>query len=90
MAESDVLHLGERAYAAGERPHRFAYRNYKGEVEARTVRGPYRLWWGCTTFHPTPCLLLDAYDVGRGAVRTYRVVDVLGAWTEVADGQAEG
>jgi predicted DNA-binding transcriptional regulator YafY len=51
------------------------YTNYRGERAWRTVV-PLRLYYGSTDQHPVPQWLLDAYDQGKRAVRTFAMADV--------------
>lgn len=53
----------------------FDYKNWRGEVAHRRVRG-VRLWFGTTEHHPEPCLLLHAIDLDRGVERDFRVLDM--------------
>lgn len=54
------------------------YRNHKGEVSERAVV-PRRLWYGECAWHPGPQWLLEAFDLGKNARRTFALRDVL-AW----------
>lgn len=57
-------------------PLRFLYRNHRGEVSERVVQ-PSRLAYGSTEWHPEPQWLLEAYDLGKSAMRTFALRDVL-------------
>lgn len=54
---------------------RFRYRNWKGEIAWRWV-APRLVRWGATEFHPEPQWLLEAYDLDKGADRTFALKDV--------------
>jgi len=58
----------------------FAYTNHRGE-SARRVVVPRLLWYGSTEYHPTPGWLLDAWDVHKGACRSF-AVDGIDDWTD--------
>lgn len=51
------------------------YTNYKGVTADRVVL-PERLWFGSTSWHPTPQWLMDALDVAKGERRTFALSDV--------------
>ncbi len=50
------------------------YRNYRGEVSERRFQVS-EFWHGSTEWHPEPCLLLRAFDLGKQAERDFRVLD---------------
>lgn len=50
------------------------YRNYKGEVEDRSII-PMRLYVGTSQWHPEAGWLLEAYDLGKSAIRTFSLKD---------------
>ena len=52
------------------------YRDYRGRPVRRDVV-PSRIWFGETAIHPGTQWLLDAYDIDKGAYRTFAVRDVL-------------
>jgi predicted DNA-binding transcriptional regulator YafY len=58
------------------------YVNYRGERAWRTIT-PLRLYYGSTEHHPTAQWLLEAFDHGKGAVRTFAMVEML-QWNAVA------
>lgn len=51
------------------------YTNYRGEKAVRRVE-PQRIWFGSTDFHPEPQWLLDVFDLGRAAIRTFAMRDI--------------
>lgn len=50
------------------------YRNHRGDVATRTVT-PRQVWYGTTEWHPRPQWLLDVWDHGKNAERTYALAD---------------
>lgn len=49
----------------------FDYVNWKGERATRLVR-PLRVRFGTAPpWHPEPCWLLDAFDIGKSALRSF-------------------
>lgn len=59
---------------------RILYKNYRGDWSSRVI-SPQTLWYGTTEFHKEPQHLLDALDIGKGAVRTFSMQD-LKQWQE--------
>lgn len=57
------------------------YANYRAERTRRTII-PGDLYFGETAWRPGAQWLLDAYDVDRGATRTFALKDVH-SWTPV-------
>ncbi|QFG38330.1 hypothetical protein BDE18_0382 [Paracoccus pantotrophus] len=55
-------------------PITMTYRNYRGEVDNRTVL-PIRVWFGSTDWHPEPGWLLSAYDLAKDAHRDFALAD---------------
>ena len=55
-------------------PITMTYRNYRGEVDERTII-PVKLWHGKTDWHPKPGWLLTAFDVGKDAERDFALAD---------------
>jgi predicted DNA-binding transcriptional regulator YafY len=51
------------------------YTNHRGEASWRKIL-PHRLHFGSTEYHPGPQWLLDAYDVGKEADRTFALKDI--------------
>jgi hypothetical protein len=64
----------------------FNYKNYRGEVDMRTVH-PIKLWHGSTEYHREPQWLLKAYDPTKGDERDFAVKDIVGEdrWRAIAD-----
>lgn len=56
-------------------PVEIDYTNYRGERAVRLIR-PHRLWFGATEHHPAAQYLLDAYDLGKHAMRTFALADI--------------
>lgn len=52
------------------------YTNYRGETADRRVI-PIRIRFGSTKWHPEPQWLLEAFDLDRGADRSFAMRDVL-------------
>lgn len=57
------------------------YTNYRGETARRKII-PSSIWFGSTEYHPKAQWLLEAYDVEKGADRTFAIADVA-EWTEL-------
>lgn len=57
-------------------PMKFRYRNYKGEIEDRTVDAP-EMWFGSTKWHPERQWLMKAFDWYRLEFRDFAVKDIL-------------
>lgn len=55
----------------------FTYTNYRGWTGVRRVR-PLRIRFGPSEWHPEPQWLLDAYDLDKGADRSFALKDVTG------------
>ncbi|MEX0594487.1 MAG: hypothetical protein WD157_00070 [Patescibacteria group bacterium] len=51
------------------------YTNYRGETGERQIV-PRKLWFGSTPYHPEKLWLLDAFDIGKQADRTFAVKDI--------------
>lgn len=62
------------------------YTNYRGERATRRII-PERIWFGATDWHPEPQWLLDAFDIDRGAERSFAIKDVeqFGGTVDVPD-----
>lgn len=63
----------------------FRYLNYRGEIQGRRVRfhrGGGSLHWGSTGHYPEEQWLLEAWDLDRGAWRTFALVNILGTEPE--------
>ena len=54
---------------------KIVYTNYRGETAIREIV-PKRIWYGKTDWHPEEQWLLDAYDPGKGADRSFAMKDV--------------
>lgn len=54
------------------------YTNWRGEHGERRVI-PQRIWFGSTEWHPEPQWLLDAFDIERGANRSFTMAEIR-AW----------
>jgi predicted DNA-binding transcriptional regulator YafY len=54
------------------------YTNHRGERAWRRIVPGFR-WWGSTEHHSPACWLLDAWDVDKGAMRSFAVADVHGS-----------
>ncbi len=50
------------------------YRNYRGEVDQRTVE-PIYIWFGSTKYHPEPGWLMHAKDLAKGERRDFALAD---------------
>lgn len=56
-------------------PLTFAYQNWRGAVSTRTVQ-PIRIEYGATEWHPEAQWLLIAWDIEKGAERSFAVKDI--------------
>ncbi len=54
----------------------FVYRNWRDDVEERTVL-PKRIYWGTTDYYQTKQWLMEAWDVHRGAERVFALERML-------------
>ncbi len=61
---------------------RFRYRNHRGEEAERRVR-PIRLWFGSTSWHPSPQWLLEGFDLDRQATRDYAMANMISPWERI-------
>ena len=59
------------------------YTNYRGE-RGRRVIVPTLLYFGSTPWHTEPQWLLSAYDVAKGAARTFAMRDIHD-WVDVKE-----
>lgn len=50
------------------------YRNYRGKISERRFLIE-EFWYGSTDWHPTPGLMLKAFDLDKGAMRDFCVTD---------------
>jgi predicted DNA-binding transcriptional regulator YafY len=57
---------------------RILYTNYRGETALRIIV-PQKILFGETEWHPEPQWLLEAYDVEKGASRSFAMKDIR-AW----------
>jgi predicted DNA-binding transcriptional regulator YafY len=60
------------------------YRNYRGETRTRRIR-PSRIWYGSAEWHTDPQWILDAWDLDKGALRSFAVQDIF-RWSAQDDG----
>ncbi|MDE4176341.1 hypothetical protein PXK01_19470 [Phaeobacter sp. PT47_59] len=79
MAEFDGKHLLSDAPRDGDMtsqatPITFTYKNYRGEVAARTAV-PKEIWFGTTEWHTEPGWLMTAYDLEKAADRGFALAD---------------
>ena len=51
------------------------YTNYRGETALRTIV-PERIWFGSTEWHREDGWMLDAFDVEKGAERSFAMKDI--------------
>mgnify|MGYP005864930371 CR=1 FL=1 len=68
----------------GERSIRFWYTNYRGERSIRTAV-PVILSWGQSQWHPRPQWLMTAFDMDKGAERTFALEDCQFIPSEVSE-----
>ena len=61
----------------GDRAVHLDYTNWKGERRWRRVL-PQSLWYGTTSYHPTPQWFIRAVDLEKNAVRDFAVKDLHG------------
>lgn len=52
------------------------YRNWRGEVSRRRIL-PRFIRYGATEWHPEPQYVLEAFDLDKGADRSFALADVL-------------
>jgi hypothetical protein len=58
----------------GHRPIDVDYTNHRGETRVRRII-PISMRWGCTEHHTEDQWLLECWDVGKHARRTYALKD---------------
>ncbi|MCZ7861508.1 hypothetical protein O9X98_08860 [Agrobacterium salinitolerans] len=58
----------------GDMPLTCEYKNWRGEVAVRRLR-PISFWYGSTEWHPTPGLMLKAFDLDKNEERDFCVAD---------------
>lgn len=51
------------------------YLNHRGELRWRTIR-PTSTWYGKTEYYPQPQWLLNAFDEGKKAERTFALANI--------------
>lgn len=68
--------IGVTSTAAEGEAVRIRYKNYRGETAIRNIR-PCRIWFGATSWHPTPQWLMDAIDIDKDAERSFALSDIL-------------
>jgi predicted DNA-binding transcriptional regulator YafY len=56
----------------------FSYKNWRGEVEERTIR-PIHVWFGESGFHRGEQWFLRGFDVDKKAMRDFALNDMRGA-----------
>lgn len=56
------------------------YTNWRGERALRTIEPRQLVWSEGNEFHPRPQWLLEAWDVEKGALRSFAMVDIH-SWT---------
>lgn len=52
------------------------YTNHRGKTASRKIH-PLGVWFGSTQWHPEKQWILDAYDVGKEAVRSFAMKDMV-------------
>lgn len=55
----------------------FYYRNWKGEKSIRRVLAPVQTFRGTTQWHKEQQMFLNAFDIGKNAVRDFAMNDIL-------------
>lgn len=51
------------------------YTNYRGETSTRRII-PLRVRFAASEWHPTPQWLMDAFDIGKDAERSFALKDI--------------
>jgi predicted DNA-binding transcriptional regulator YafY len=54
---------------------KICYTNYRGETSIREII-PQKVWFGSTEWHPENGWLLNAFDVEKGADRSFSLKDI--------------
>lgn len=54
----------------------FEYKNWRGEVDIRTVI-PIEVYWGSTEYHPKEQWMLKALDLKKHDYRDFAVEDII-------------
>mgnify|MGYP000881435652 CR=1 FL=1 len=55
------------------------YKNHRGEISIRLIR-PEDIFFGSTQWHPEPQWIINAYDYGKEARRSFAIGDIA-FWT---------
>lgn len=63
------------------------YKNHRGEIGIRLIR-PEDIFFGSTQWHPEPQWIINAYDYGKEARRSFAISDIA-FWTFPAPPRAE-
>lgn len=53
----------------------FNYKNYRGEISKRTAKIS-TIWFGETSYHPTPQWIMTAYDFDKMEQRDFAMQDM--------------
>jgi len=53
----------------------FTYKNYRGEVNRRFVKGKLKLYFGSTEWHPEKQWLITGHDLVKNASRSFALKD---------------
>lgn len=70
--------LNKSMYAGINSPNiRFFYRNWKGEMGYREIKGSPMFWYGESKYHKGPQWFIKAYDVNKEDVRDFAVADII-------------
>lgn len=68
--------------------HTVTYRNWQGVTSERRIQVT-EIYYGATTYHPTPQWLLRAWDLDKREERTFALADMRpAAQTPAGDGHA--
>jgi len=66
---------GQSVLVDTEKIVKILYTNYRGETAVRSII-PHKVWFGGTDWHPGAQWILDAFDVEKGADRSFALKDV--------------
>jgi predicted DNA-binding transcriptional regulator YafY len=64
-----------------EQAVKICYTNYRGETAIREIV-PIKIWFGSTDWHPENGWLLDAFDIEKGADRSFAMKDIKSWFTK--------
>lgn len=59
------------------RTYKMLYRNYRGEIRSRNIRGSHIVWTTSLYHSAKPAAYLRAFDIEKEDIRDFNVPDIL-------------